>query len=129
MRETVRNEDGSSLISVIVAFVILTLGILMVTTAVKVSLDVTNQGLANRSVTEEALEKYYEGEAGVLKAQGVELIPQNSVNSAGQEVNDKGSGFSLNKGKAYEFLYERQPEKSAKYSFYYFQYGSSGEKE
>ena len=38
MRETVRNEDGSSLISVIVAFVILTLGILMVTTAVKVSL-------------------------------------------------------------------------------------------
>ena len=52
MRETVRNEDGSSLISVIVAFVILTLGILMVTTAVKVSLDVTNQGLANRSVTE-----------------------------------------------------------------------------
>ena len=42
MRETVRNEDGSSLISVIVAFVILTLGILMVTTAVKVSLDVTN---------------------------------------------------------------------------------------
>lgn len=48
MRETVRNEDGSSLISVIVAFVILTLGILMVTTAVKVSLDVTNQGLANR---------------------------------------------------------------------------------
>ena len=50
MRETVRNEDGSSLISVIVAFVILTLGILMVTTAVKVSLDVTNQGLANRSV-------------------------------------------------------------------------------
>ena len=111
MRETVRNEDGSSLISVIVAFVILTLGILMVTTAVKVSLDVTNQGLANRSVTEEALEKYYEGEAGVLKAQGVELIPQNSVNSAGQEVNDKGNGFSLNKGKAYEFLYERQPEK------------------
>lgn len=101
----------------------------MVTTAVKVSLDVTNQGLANRSVTEEALEKYYEGEAGVLKAQGVELIPQNSVNSAGQEVNDKGNGFSLNKGKAYEFLYERQPEKSAKYSFYYFQYGSSGEKE
>lgn len=129
MRDTVRNENGSSLISVIVAFVILTLGILMVTSAVKVSLDVTNQGLANRSVTEEALEKYYEGEAGILKAQGVKLIPQNSIGSTGQEINAKGSGFSFNKGKVYEFLYERQPERPAKYSFYYFQYGSSGEKE
>ena len=128
IQRTLRQTQGSSLVSVIVAFVILTLGILMVTTAVKVSLDVTNQALLNRSAVEEALEAFYTGGKGDEKADISEMIPMKSINGDGSEIEEYGEEFSLEKGRAVEFKFQKKEEqKEKKYNFYYFSYKSAAD--
>ena len=98
MKKILHENRGSSIISVMVSFMILMLGILMVSTSVTAALKVSEQAIENRTVTESALEAYYSNPADGSKPimQHFTLVPQKSVDQDGDIV----SGID---GKQFEF--------------------------
>ena len=62
VRRILKSQAGTSIVSVIAAFVILMIGISMMTTAIMVSQNISNNSLKIRQLTEEALAAYYMGE-------------------------------------------------------------------
>lgn len=107
-KKAVEDTKGTSIVSVVVAFSILMLGILMMTTSTTVSLKLINESGAKRKVIENAVEEYYiTGEKGILVSQNYTLVPI------------KGSGMELriNNSRGYAKTYT---EDGINYEYYYF---------
>ena len=89
-KRVMKNEKGTSIVSVIVAFAILMLGILMMTTAAEVSMKLINESAAKRDVIEKAVEDYYvKGEKGKPVSQNFILSP---VKGTDKELKINNSG-------------------------------------
>lgn len=58
-KKLLADKKGTSIVSVMVAFSILMLGILMMTTSTTVSLKLINESGAKRKIIESAVEEYY----------------------------------------------------------------------
>ena len=96
MKKILHENRGSSIISVMVSFMILMLGILMVSTSV----------IENRTVTESALEAYYSNPADGSKPimQHFTLVPQKSVDQDGDIVSGiDGKQFEIKGPVGYQF--------------------------
>ena len=115
-KKAVEDTKGTSIVSVVVAFSILMLGILMMTTSTTVSLKLINESGAKRKVIENAVEEYYiTGEKGILVSQNYTLVPI------------KGSGMELriNNSRGYAKTYT---EDGISYEYYYFDKDRSEER-
>ena len=123
MKKIVHENRGSSIISVMVSFMILMLGILMVSTSVTAALKVSEQAIENRTVTESALEAYYSNPADGSKPimQHFTLVPQKSVDQDGDIVSGiDGKQFEIKGPVGYQFDFTYSKLRENKYSFYYF---------
>ena len=106
MKKILHENRGSSIISVMVYFMILMLGILMVSTSVTAALKVSEQAIENRTVTESALEAYYSNPADGSKPimQHFTLVPQKSVDQDGDIVSGiDGKQFEIKGPVGYQF--------------------------
>ena len=120
MKKILHENRGSSIISVMVSFMILMLGILMVSTSVTAALKVSEQAIENRTVTESALEAYYSNPADGSKPimQHFTLVPQKSVDQDGDIVSGiDGKQFEIKGPVGYQFDFTYSKLRENKYSF------------
>lgn len=107
-KKIIAGKKGTSIVAVMVAFSILMLGILMVTTSTTVSLKLINESGAKRKVIENAVEEYYiKGEKGILVSQNFTLEP----------VNGTDMKLKINNSRGYAKTYA---EDDISYEYYYF---------
>ena len=107
-KKLLADKKGTSIVSVMVAFSILMLGILMMTTSTTVSLKLINESGAKRKVIESAVEEYYlKEEKGILVSQNFTLVP----------VNGTGIQLKINNSRGYAKTYT---EDNISYEYYYF---------
>ena len=107
-KKLLADKKGTSIVSVMVAFSILMLGILMMTTSTTVSLKLINESGAKRKVIESAVEAYYlKGEKGILVSQNFILVP----------VNGTDIQLKINNSRGYAKTYI---EDNISYEYYYF---------
>ena len=106
-KKLLADKKGTSIVSVMVAFSILMLGILMMTTSTTVSLKLINESGAKRKVIESAVEEYYlKEEKGILVSQNFTLVP----------VNGKDIQLKINNSRGYAKTYT---EDNISYEYYY----------
>ena len=107
-KKLLADKKGTSIVSVMVAFSILMLGILMMTTSTTVSLKLINESGAKRKVIESAVEEYYlKGEKGILVSQNFTLVP----------VNGTAIQLKINNSRGYAKTFT---EDNISYEYYYF---------
>lgn len=107
MIKLLKNKKGSSLISTIVAFAILMMGIAAFTTAVVTSLKVSKEAESVRQDVQESVVKYYKEE---VEAEATPVISGDIKFEDG-----KGGSFSISGSKAYRYY-----DEDTKVSLYYF---------
>ncbi|MCP1110958.1 hypothetical protein [Ohessyouella blattaphilus] len=111
MIKLLKSKDGSSLISTIVAFAILMMGIAAFTTAVVTSLKVTKEAESVRQDVQESIIEFYQGD--------MEGEPAIAGSSRVIEFEDQeGKKFSISNSQAFHFY-----DTETKVSLYYFEQG------
>lgn len=97
-KKLLADKKGTSIVSVMVAFSILMLGILMMTTSTTVSLKLINESGAKRKVIESAVEEYYlKGEKGILVSQNFTLVLVNGTDIQLKINNSRGYAKHIQK--------------------------------
>lgn len=110
-----QNSSGMSIVSVMAAFVVLLIGIMMTTTAMTAALRIMQDSNTNRIITENAVEYYYTDSGKGTMAS--EYIMQDFIFTS----NNGGKDFSIkgNVGRQYNYT-EEVKSQSKTYRFFAF---------
>lgn len=111
-RKVLKMKNGSSVVSVMVAFLILLIGLSMFSVAAVTSMDITNKSKDMRESVKEAMTLYYEGTLELEK-----IVTNEKYNFLNK---DNKVSFKIN-ADVIKFEYQSELENALEVSLYFFE--------